>query len=82
MISTRGGLEALNAAWNTPDVAVTTNLMGTFKPLDYFRWAREMNVVSWDSYPSLDTPVSDIAMRHDLMRGLKDGAPFRLILKE
>ena len=63
----------------TPDVPVTTNLMGTFKSLDYFRWAREMDVVSWDSYPSLDTPVSDIAMRHDLMRGLKAGQPFMLM---
>ena len=63
----------------TPDVAVTTNLMGTFKPLDYFRWAREMDIVSWDSYPSMDTPVSDVAMRHDLMRGLKEGAPFMLM---
>jgi beta-galactosidase len=62
-----------------PDIPVTTNLMGTFKSLDYFRWAREMDVVSWDSYPSLDTPVSDIAMRHDLMRGLKAGQPFMLM---
>jgi beta-galactosidase len=62
-----------------PGVAITTNLMGTFKPLDYFRWAREMDMVSWDSYPSLDTPVSDVAMRHDLMRGLKAGAPFMLM---
>jgi beta-galactosidase len=63
----------------TPDIPVTTNLMGTFKALDYFRWAKEMDVVSWDSYPSLDTPVSDIAMRHDLMRGLKAGQPFMLM---
>jgi beta-galactosidase len=69
--------DALKAV--TPEVAVTTNLMGTFKPLDYFRWGREMDIVSWDSYPSLDTPVGDVAMRHDLMRGLKDGAPFMLM---
>jgi len=63
----------------TPDIAVTTNLMGTFKDLDYFRWARRMDVVSWDCYPSFDTPASDVAMRHDLMRGLKGGAPFMLM---
>ena len=40
-----------------PACAITTNLMGTFKGLDYFSWAKEMDVVSWDSYPSLDTPV-------------------------
>ena len=53
-----------------PDAFVTTNLMGTFKGLDYFKWAKEMDVVSWDNYPSYDTPWSSIAMTHDLMRGL------------
>jgi beta-galactosidase len=38
----------------TPGVPITTNLMGTFKPLDYHRWARAMDVVSWDSYPRKD----------------------------
>jgi beta-galactosidase len=62
-----------------PGVPITTNLMGTFKGLDYFSWAREMDVVSWDSYPSIDTPMSEVAMRHDLMRGLKAGQPFMLM---
>lgn len=61
-----------------PDAFVTTNLMGTFKGLDYFKWAKEMDVVSWDNYPSCDTPWSSIAMTHDLMRGLKD-EPFMLM---
>ena len=60
---------------NTP---ITTNLMGTYKGLDYFKWAKEMDIVSWDNYPSYNTPWSDVAMRHDLMRGLKD-APFMLM---
>ncbi len=60
-------------------VPITTNLMGTFKSLDYFSWAKEMDVVSWDSYPSLDTPTSEVALRHDLMRGLKQGQPFMLM---
>lgn len=58
--------------------AITTNLMGTYKGLDYFKWAKEMDIVSWDNYPSYDTPWSFIAMNHDLMRGLKD-APFMLM---
>ena len=57
---------------------VTTNLMGTYKGLDYFKWAKEMDIVSWDNYPSYDTPWSHVAMRHDLMRGLKN-APFMLM---
>lgn len=57
---------------------ITTNLMGTYKGLDYFKWAKEMDIVSWDNYPSYNTPWSETAMRHDLMRGLKD-APFMLM---
>ncbi len=57
---------------------ITTNLMGTYKQLDYFKWAKEMDIVSWDNYPAYDTPWSFTAMRHDLMRGLK-GKPFMLM---
>ncbi|WP_027085100.1 beta-galactosidase [Cohnella panacarvi] len=64
---------------HTPDVPVTTNMMGAFKELDYRKWARHLDVVSWDNYPSLDTPYSYTAMMHDLMRGLKDGQPFMLM---
>ena len=61
-----------------PDTPVTTNLMGTYKNLDYFKWAKEMDIVSWDSYPRYNTPASLVAMRHDLMRGLKR-KPFMLM---
>jgi beta-galactosidase len=57
---------------------ITTNLMGTYKGLDYFKWAKEMDVVSWDNYPAYNTPWSQTAMRHDLMRGLKR-QPFMLM---
>ena len=60
------------------DAIITTNLMGTYKELDYFKWAKEMDIVSWDNYPAYDTPWSKVAMTHDLMRGLKD-APFMLM---
>ncbi|WP_454190523.1 beta-galactosidase [Paenibacillus sp. Marseille-Q7038] len=62
-----------------PDSVVTTNLMGFFKQLDYFKWAKHMDIVSWDSYPSLTTPPSETAMANDIMRGLKDGMPFMLM---
>ncbi|NMN02164.1 beta-galactosidase [Bifidobacterium panos] len=58
---------------------VTTNLMGTFKDLDYFEWAKEMDVVSWDNYPGMDTPPSFTAMCHDLMRGIGGNKPFMLM---
>ena len=61
-----------------PDTPVTTNLMGTYPGLDYFKWAKEMDVVSWDNNPSYNTPWSQTAMCHDLMRGLKN-EPFMLM---
>lgn len=63
----------------TPDIPVTTNLMGAYKPLDYQKWARSMDFVSWDNYPAYDAVPGDAAMSHDLMRGLKQGKPFALM---
>ncbi|NHN33093.1 beta-galactosidase [Paenibacillus agricola] len=63
----------------TPDIPVTTNMMFMFKQLDYAKWAQYVDVVSWDSYPSNETPLSHVAMWHDVMRGLKDGQPFMLM---
>ncbi|WP_328438013.1 beta-galactosidase [Streptomyces sp. NBC_00444] len=62
-----------------PDSPVTTNFMGMFRPLDYHRWAPHLDFASWDSYPPLDAPPTWPALAHDLMRGLKDGAPFWLM---
>lgn len=62
------------------DISITTNLMGSpFKPLDYFKWAEHMDVVSWDNYPSLTALPSSIAYNHDIMRGLKNGQSFMLM---
>ena len=62
-----------------PQAKVTTNLMGFYKPLDYFKWAKEMDFVSWDNYPSNEDSYTRIAMAHDLMRGIGGGAPFALM---
>ncbi|MEH7495207.1 beta-galactosidase [Neobacillus niacini] len=62
-----------------PETIVTTNIMGAYKPLDYQKWAPYMDVIAWDNYPSMNTPVSYTAMMHDLMRGLKNGEPFMLM---
>ncbi len=35
----------------TRKIPVTTNLMGYFPPLDYFKLAPHLDIVSWDSYP-------------------------------
>jgi beta-galactosidase len=65
----------------TPDIPITSNLHGhgTYKPLDYFMWGKHMDIVSWDNYPSFDTPISTTAFRFDLIRGLKNGEPFMLM---
>ena len=66
-----------------PDAFVTTNLMGTFKGLDYFKWAKEMDVVSWDNYPQWHKKeeyltAMDNGMQHDIMRSIQK-KPFLLM---
>ena len=63
----------------TPDIPVTTNFMGLYKPLNYQEWAPYMDFISWDNYPANEDPPENIALSHDLMRGLKHGQPFVLM---
>jgi beta-galactosidase len=68
----------------TPDVPVTTNMMGTFPGLNYWRLAPHLDVISWDSYPTWhrDDDVAlaaNVAFLHDLNRSLKGGKPFMLM---
>lgn len=63
----------------TPQIPVTTNLMGCYPSLDYRRWGEEMDFISWDSYPNFEEEFSRNAFCHDLMRGLKQGKPFALM---
>ena len=65
----------------TPDIPVTTNFMTDFKPLDYFKWAKQIDIISWDSYPNPepDYHPAVTAFNHDLMRNLKGGRPFILM---
>ncbi len=68
----------------TPDVPVTTNLMGTFPGLNYWRLAPYLDVIAWDSYPRWHAGddvalASDVAFVHDLNRCLKGGKPFMLM---
>jgi len=55
---------------------VTTNFMGMFRPIDYHRWAADLDFASWDNYPPGPREHARTALAHDVMRGLKDGAPF------
>jgi beta-galactosidase len=60
---------------------VTTNFMGAFPPLDYWKWAREVDFVSDDHYPDPNDPESFrlAAFTRDLMRSLKPGVPWVLM---
>jgi len=62
-----------------PDVPVTTNFMGMYRPIDYHRWAQHLDFASWDNYPPDDGSPAWMALAHDLMRGLKRGQPFWLM---
>jgi len=79
-----GLLEAYKAEYRavkaiTPDIPVTTNFMEFYKILDYQKWAGYLDFISWDSYPSNSHSTAQIALSHDLMRGLKGGRPFALM---
>jgi beta-galactosidase len=65
----------------TPDIPITTNFMGFFKPVDYWKWAPREDFVSDDSYPDPSDPEAHIgaAMSRDLMRSLGGGAPWVLM---
>ncbi|MHB8625821.1 MAG: beta-galactosidase [Aggregatilineales bacterium] len=63
----------------TPNVPITTNMMGAYRPLDYRQWAKDVDVIAWDCYPWPNADAAEIAFLHDLNRGLKDGQPFLLM---
>lgn len=69
----------------TPNIPVTTNFMGTYPGLDYWRMADAVDVVSWDNYPVWHSNEPDwvTASRngfvHDINRSLKGGKPFMLM---
>ncbi|WP_022891675.1 beta-galactosidase [Agromyces subbeticus] len=74
----RAEVEVIRAA---SDVRITTNFMGFFKPVDYWKWAQHVDIVSDDTYPDPADPVSSAyaAMVRDLMRSLGGGAPWLLM---
>lgn len=69
----------------TPNIPVTTNFMGgnppessIFMDLDYQKFSKHVDVISWDSYPNwsndyetTETLAMKTALMNDVMRGLK-----------
>ena len=66
---------------HTPGVPVTTNLLGLWKPVDFFAWAKHQDVISHDSYPDPHDPDThvEVAYNYDVMRSLGEGAPWLLM---
>ena len=62
-----------------PDIPVTTNLMGFYKNLDYQKWAKYMDFISCDSYPAPQDSPAEVALSHDLMRGIGGQKSFVLM---
>ena len=62
----------------SPDIPITTNFMRFFKPCDYWRWAREVDLVADDVYPDPSDPAGTLerAAAADLARSLGDGRPW------
>ena len=68
----------------TPNVPITTNFVGISNTLDYWKFAQEVDVVSWDSYPDYHDRPDDwlnavnTSFLHDLNRSFKK-KPFMLM---
>jgi len=63
------------------DIPVTTNYMRLFPHADYWKWSKELDVVSDDWYPDHSDPDHQIegSLGADLMRSLKQGKPWLLM---
>ncbi len=70
----------------TPDIPVTTNFMRLYKTLDYSVMARELDLISWDSYPEWENDyeaavktANAVSFDHSLLRSFKKDKPFLLM---
>ncbi|SEO11771.1 beta-galactosidase [Amphibacillus marinus] len=67
------------------ELPVTANFMEAFEGLNYAKFADDLDVVSWDSYPTWHFSDDDLdvaawtSLNHDMFRSLKNGKPFLLM---
>jgi beta-galactosidase len=69
----------------TPDVLVTTNYMSGYAGLNYWELAENLDVISWDNYPTWHNgqltdaqTAAKVAFYHDIFRSMKQ-KPFLLM---
>lgn len=70
----------------TPSIPITTNFMTLYGGLDYHVMAKELDVISWDSYAPFHNDYETLwdtfaanAFSHAHMRSMKKGTPFMLM---
>ncbi|MHB8635502.1 MAG: beta-galactosidase [Fimbriimonadaceae bacterium] len=69
----------------SPQIPVTTNLMGFYQGVDPWKLSIHLDVAGWDSYPQFrSTPIdargwAKAAMTHDLVRTIGGGKPWLLM---
>ena len=65
----------------TPNRPITTNFMKMYDGIDYQKFAKHLDLVSWDNYPAWDKgrnyeEAVETAFVHDAFRSMRDGQPF------
>lgn len=60
----------------TPDLPVFSNISGFIKKLNQFKMVENMDAAGWDNYPGPRDERSLPALKHDIMRALKDGESY------
>lgn len=60
----------------TPDLPIFSNISGFIKKLNQFKLVEHMDCAAWDNYPGPMDDRSLPALKHDIMRALKDGESY------
>ena len=70
----------------SPDLPVTTNFMHLYPALDYNKMSKELDIISWDSYPRYNTPDESLfdtfvgdTFDNIMLRSMKKDRPFMLM---
>lgn len=61
-----------------PEIPVMTNMSGYIRKLDQGVMADHLDMVGWDNYPAPADPPYFVAMKHEIMRGLRHGQSYWL----